>query len=417
MSMILQSVIQEELEITAIKNRHELDNIMKEWEMLQKIESNPVADVDPYLYVCELESLGQHAQPFILCLRRDGLLEAMLIGRYQKVSMPIRLGYLTIMKPQVGEILVYHGGILGRKNAETCSLLLGSLRDHLNKGEADIAVFNHFHCDSIMSNIIRSEVSLLSFGYSARIEGHWKMDVPECMNKFYERKSSKTRKELQRQIRKLEKSHQVFMKTYSDEDSLDEGILAIADISSKTYQHALEAGFLDNLQMRSYLLLAAKRGLLRMYILYINNEAVAFEWGIKYENTFFGRGTGFDPKWRNWSVGTVLFLKFIETLCEDSSIDLLDIGFGDSEYKKTYCNTRTNTRSLFIFSDRFYPRLLNIVRQTMTGIWMAAAYTTNKLGIERKLKRVWRDRLSRKVAMDVKEIMPTITSDPDNSVR
>ena len=48
MSMILQSDTREGLEITAVRNSHELESIMREWEMLQKVESNPVADVDPY---------------------------------------------------------------------------------------------------------------------------------------------------------------------------------------------------------------------------------------------------------------------------------------------------------------------------------------------------------------------------------
>lgn len=407
MNMILQN----EPEITIARNRQQLDSIIKEWEALQKAEPDPVPDVDPYLYVCELDSLGQEVEPYILCLRRNGRLEAMLVGRYQKVSMPIRLGYLTIMKPQVGEILVYHGGIVGQKDATTCALLLKSLRDGLNKSDGDVAVFNHFHCDSIMYNLIRSEAAALSLGYSARIDGHWKMDVPQSMPEFYERKSAKTRKELQRQVRKLEKSHQVVIKTYSEEDNLEEAILALADISSKTYQYALEAGFLDNPQIRSYMLLAARQGWLRIYILYINDEAAAFEWGLKYRNTFFGRSTGFDPKWKDWSVGTVLFLKFIQALCEEPTINRLDIGFGDSEYKRTYCNMRTDTRSLFLFADRFYPRVLNSVRQTTIGVWMAALYTANKLGLERKLKRVWRDQLSRKAATDAKKTIAPGTSD------
>jgi len=70
--MIFQSEMKEGLGITVVSKRQQLDSIMKAWEELHKAEVNPVPDVDPYLYVCELESLGHHVEPYILCLRRQG---------------------------------------------------------------------------------------------------------------------------------------------------------------------------------------------------------------------------------------------------------------------------------------------------------------------------------------------------------
>lgn len=386
------------LTITVIKNRKELETIMKAWEDLQTAESSPMLGADPSHFIYELESLNQSAEPHILCLHREGRLEGILVGRRQVVSVPIRLGYLTLMKPRFRMIHIFHGGVLGRKSIEVCSLLLKALRDCLNKGDADLAVFNHFHCDSVMYRVIRSETPLLNRGFSPRIEGHWKMEMPKSMNDFYGSKSYKWRKTFRQSIRKLEKAHRVHMKTYSDEASLEEGILAAASVSPKTYQYSLGAGFLDNLQMRSYLLSVAKRGWLRIYILYVDNEAVAFEWGIEYERTLFLRGLGFDPKWRAWSVGTVLFLKVVEALCEEANVNRIDLGFGDAEYKKVFCNTRIETRSVTVCPDRLYPRFLNAVRMSIVGVQMAALFMANKLGLERKLKREWRDRLRRGVA-------------------
>jgi len=397
MGNILQNELKNAWKITVVKNRQGLESIMKAWEDLQKAEFSRVPGVDPYHYICELESLGQHAEPYIICLHREGRLEAMLVGRHQLVRMPIRLGYLTLMRTRLRQIHVFHGGVLGQKSIEVCSLLLKALRDCLNNGDADLAVFNHFHCDSVMYYVIRGETPFLSLGYSPRIDGHWKMEIPKCIDDFYRKKSSKKRKTLRWTIRKLEKSHQVYMKTYSDTDSLEEGVSAAASVSSKTYQHSLGGGILDNPQTRSYLLSVARRGWLRIYVLYINNEAAAFEWGIKYGDTFFLRTLGFDPRWRDWSVGTVLFLKVLEALCEEGNINHLDFGFGDAEYKKIYGNKRTDTRSLFVFANRLYPRLLNVVHQVSVDVWIAAAFVANKLGIERKIKRLWRDRLRRKL--------------------
>jgi len=398
MRRILQSGTSDGLKITVIKNRQGLDHIVQAWEKLQNAAASPVPAVDPYHYVSELESLGPNVDPYILCMHREGRLEGMLVGRRQLVRMPIRLGYLTIMKTPLREILVYYSGLLGQRSADVCSLLLKSLRQCLNNGEADVAVFDHVYCDSTMYSIIRSETPLLSLGYSPRIDGYWKMEMPKSMNEFYGKKSSKIRRMLRKKIRKLESSYQVFMKTYSDEESLEQGVSIAASVSSRTYQYSLGGGLSDNPQMLSYLMSMARRGWLRVYILYVNNEPAAFEWGIKYMGTFFLRAIGFDPKWRHWSVGTVLFLKVLEALCEEGNVNHMDFGPGDAEYKKIYGDTRIDSRSLFIYPDRFYPRLINAMRMAIDGVEMAAVFVVTKLGLERKFKRVWRDRLRRKLA-------------------
>jgi len=415
MDRILESGVRDGLEITVVRNRQELGSIMEAWEELQKAEESPVPEVDPYLYTYKMQSFGPDAEPYIVCLRRDARLETMLIGRYEEVDMPIRLGYLTIVKPRLRKILVYHGGILGRKADDACAILLRTLRDCLNRGEADVAEFNHFHCDSVMYYVIRSKTPLMSLGCLPKIDGHWKMEIPNCMNDFYQRKSHKRRQMLRQAIRRLEKSHKVYMHIYSDGDSLEQGISAAASVSSKTYQHALGGGFLDNLQTRSYLLQVARQGWLRIYILYVNNEAVAFQWGIQYGGTFFLRTIGFDPKWRNWSVGTVLFLKVLQALCEDPNVNHMDFGFGDAEYKNIYGDTRTDTSAINIWADRLYPRLLNFLRTGMVGAWLAASYAVNKLGLERKIKRLWRDRLRREVAREAQGTINAGTGDPDDS--
>jgi len=394
----LKTGMRDGLKITVIRNKQGLDSFLKAWDELQNAEVRPVATVDPYLYYSELESLGPGADPYILCLYREGRLEAMLVGRRQLVSMPIKLGYLNIMKTRLREILVYQNGMLGRQTGDVCSLLLKALRHCLNNGEAGVAVFDHVHCYSPMYSVIRSETPFLGLGFSPSIDGLWKMEMPKNMDEFYGKKSSKIRRMLRKKIRKLESSHQVFMKTYSDEGSLEEGISVAAAISSKTYQYSLEAGFVDNPQTRGYLLSIARRGCLRIYILYINNEAAAFEWGIKYMGTFYLRAMGFDPKWQAWSIGTVLFLKVLEGLIKEGNVNNMDFGVGDAEYKRIYANTRIDTRSFFIFPDRFYPKLLNAVRMAIAGLEIASVFVANKLGLKRKIKRIWRDRLRRKLA-------------------
>lgn len=380
--------------ITVVRDRQGIDDILAAWVELQNAEATPVPGVDPYHYICELESFVHYAEPYILCLHREGRLEGMLIGRYQTAIMPIRLGYLTLMKPRLRKILVYHGGILGLQNTDVCSLLLRALRKRLRRGDADVAVFNHFHCDSVLHRAVGSEIRQLSLGRFAKIEGHWRMEkFPSCINDFFGGLSRHSRGELKRQIKKLENSYTVHMKVFAGPDNLEEGIAAAASVSEKTYQHALGHGLQDDIQTRSFLFRAAINGWLRLYVIYINNEAAAFEWGIMYRDTIFLRQIGFDPKWRNWSVGTILFLKTLEALCAEGNVRHMDIGFGDAEYKKIYSDTKRDTKSLTVYAERPFPILINILRTSADGVWAAAGFAATKLGLERKIKRLWRNRL------------------------
>lgn len=399
MRIKLQAEEKDGLKITIVRDRQGLDAILEAWQKLQDSEENPVPGVDPRHYISELDSMGSNASPYVVCLHRESQLEAMLIGRLQKVRMPIRLGYLTLFKIRLRQIHIFHGGLLGQKGKGVCSLLLKTLRDSLNNGDADLAVFNHFDCDSVTYGVISRETPSLSLSRSPRIDRHWEMEVPASLDDFYAKKSAKKRKTLRWTIRKLEKAHKVYMKTYADPDGLEEGIVAAAGISQKTYQSALDSGFPDNPQIRDYLLATARRRWLRLYILYVDNSPVAYEWGVMYGRTFFIKTIGFDPEWRDWSVGTVLFLKVLEALCVNGNIGQIDFGFGDAEYKKVYGHVRADTRSLFVFADRLNTRLISISYSLINKIWGATAYIAKEFGIERRIKRLWRDRLRRKQAL------------------
>lgn len=383
------------LKITIMRSRDEVNSILEAWKELLKGEVKSVPVVDPHHYVCELQSLDKQAEPYILCLHCDDRVETMLIARRDEVSIPCRLGYLTIMKPRLRRILVYHGGLLGKQSRRACSLLLLALRNSLNDGEADVVLFDHLAADSIMYSVIRSEIHLLSLGNFPNISRHWRMEIPNYMNEFYGRLSGNSRSNLRRMMKKIDASHRVHVKAFEDRDNLEEGILAAARVSSKTYQYTLGVGFVDNPQTRSYLSYLAHWGWLRLHILYVESETAAFQLGTVYKGTYFLRQLGFDPTWRDWRVGNVLFLKVMEDLCEDASVNYLDFGHGDADYKKRYGDTYSDETNIMFFANRPYPIFVNLVRILVAGVSMATAGLVNKLGLKAKIKRLWRDRLRR----------------------
>jgi hypothetical protein len=387
------------LRTTLINDRHGLDGIMKTWRELQNGERNPVPDVDLDHYLSELEGLAQQAEPHILCVHRDGRIVSMLIGRRQEFLLPVRVGYLTIMTPRLASILVYRGGLLGEQTRQICSFLLGTLRDSLKGGVADMAMFNHFPLNSVLTDLIRSDTSPLCLGHFQKTVGHWRMEIPRSMAEFYLRLSKKHVGNLKRQVAKLESKHQIQLKTYRNEDQLTEGIRAAASISSRTYQCALGCGFVDTPLVRNTLLSESRHGWLRLDVLYIDGQAAAYQHGMEYKTTYFLERIGFDPKWSTLCIGTTLFMKVLQRVCEETSIEYMDFGFGNSQYKERYGDSKTDTSSQFIFAERLRPIIVNSAHTSALGLSLAGSWVAGRLGIEHIARRRWRDRLSRQFAL------------------
>ncbi|MHC4326644.1 MAG: GNAT family N-acetyltransferase [Planctomycetota bacterium] len=217
--------------------------------------------------------------------------------------------------------------------------------------------------------------------------------MPETMDQLYERYSPKNRSNLRRLIRRLERAYpgQVRVRTYTDQDQVQKAIDVMARISAQTYQFQLNGGFVETDYTRDMLKLAAKRGWLRACVLFIGEEPSAYELALRYGKSYFGLYTGFDPKWRQFRVGTVMFLNFLESICGDPMAKSFDFGFGDAEYKRLYSDQCWEEASVYIFASRLYPIFVNALRSSTMAVNVGMKYVANKVGVVGLIKRKWRN--------------------------
>jgi len=322
----------------------------------------------------------------------------MVIGRVEKHPVKLKLGYKTLFKPKLRCLTVVYGGVLGQPTNEACAVLIRKLMNTLSRGEVDVVQFNHLRVDSPIYQFARKTPGILSRGHFPKIELHWSMSVPENVDLFYQARSRKHRKHLKQYIRKLEETFpgQVKMVTYTNQGELDEAIKAASHISSNTYQRGLGCGFSGNFWTRTLLKTAAKLGWFRGYILFVDDEPCAYRFALHYGKTYFATGTGFDPKWKDFRVGTILFLKVLENLCSDGTVDYYDFGLGDAEYKQHYGDTQWQEASVYIFAPRLYPILINILQSSLMGLSLVLECILNKIGLTGWLKRRWRNLLQKR---------------------
>ncbi len=165
----------------------------------------------------------------------------------------------------------------------------------------------------------------------------------------------------------------------------------------KTYHRGLGVGFENNEEFKSRLLHNASSGRMLAYFLYIDGTPRCFYIGTLYEDTLHLGFTGYDPGWKKYELGTILLFKIIEDLMSgDKATHGIDFGFGDAFYKRRFANNQWKELELYIFSDSFKARSINILRNVILFFEGLIRYVIAKANIEDNIKNMWRKRLSSK---------------------
>ncbi len=382
-------------QVIVARNLEEIERIRPVWEQMQSDEPYPIinADIDRYLSI--VKAKADEVEPYVMLMKRNGQPATMVIGSIENCQFNIKFGYKTIFSPSLKCLSIEYGGILGQKNNGVCAKAVSELMSTFRSHNVDVIFFNHLKTNLSLYHYARTMPGFACRGHFLKHEPHWVMDMPKSMDDFYQARTARHRNNLRRYIRRLEKQYlgQIEVITYRRKDDLDKAIKAASDISAKTYQYALGSGFVDKLLVRNMLTTAARRDWLRFSVLFVDHQPCAFQAGTRYDANYFMEQIGFDPKWKDFQVGTVLFLKVLENICDDAEIELLDFGFGDAEYKKSYGTRCWEEASVYIFAPRFRPAAVNLLQSISRGASLGCGAILDKMGVLAYAKRRWRNLL------------------------
>ena len=131
------------LKLTVLRSVSELEAIRSVWKAWSR---HPNADFD--LYNLLLTSRPEILRPHVILVHRNGAPDSILIGRLEQRHVALKIGYKTILRPNVRLLAFIHQGYLGQPSPENSDLLLNEILTSLGQGEADIAFFNSLSVDS-----------------------------------------------------------------------------------------------------------------------------------------------------------------------------------------------------------------------------------------------------------------------------
>jgi hypothetical protein len=378
--------------VTTARNLEEISAIRTIWEEFQ---SRPNSDIDHYLHVVREDQ--NVIRPHVTLLLRSGKPVALSVGRIENHTFACKFGYKTIYAPRIKALTIVYDGLLGDFSIENSEIMLDSLRQIMWLEKLDVLRFPYLRMDSPMYELVRKVPNILARDYLRSPSLHWRMDVPESMDGYFRARSRNFRHVMRRIRQALEKefSGQVHFRIYTDEQQLDELIRDGEIVAKKTYQRGLGQGFNDRPEMKKLLRSLIERNQFRAYILYIRGEPCAFWTGRSYRNAFYLMHTGYDPGFKDYGVGTALFMHMLQDLTENTNIDHIDFGFSDQIYKARFGTECWKEETIYLFSSGWGGLRLNAIRSFTGMSWIYTIGMLTKLGIKNKIKRMIRGWLTR----------------------
>jgi Acetyltransferase (GNAT) domain len=376
-------------EVKVLTTLEEVEELRHFWSSVQR---DPEGDIDFYLFIVNLRP--EIIRPCIVVAYKNGNPVTLLAGRIEDSRFEIKIGYKVLGRYKVRRFVNFYGGFMGQKDLEITTLVLKRLLQALREQGACLCVWDGVRWGSDLHRVLKSVPNLFCRDHLANPNPHWTMNLPGSLEELFEKKMNKKHRYwAKRTMRMLEKDFPGAVRYVCYLAPQEMPVLfrdAIA-VAQKTYQWGLGVGFNDSEEQKKRLDLESRKGWLRGYVLYLKEAPVAFWICTLYGETVHLDCTGFDPGLRKYEVGTALLLRVIADMC-GQKVKKMDFGLGTALYKEKFGDFKFDETTMWIFQFGLRGIFLNILRHLAQGPIESLRKIIKRLGLEQKLKRLWRAR-------------------------
>jgi hypothetical protein len=385
------------ISVEAATTLEEVARLRSDWEAMQ---THPDADLDFYLTL--LRTRPEILRPHVITIRREGQVESILVGRVEKARLKIALGYRSILLPPVRCLTLVGTGFFGNCCEENISALLASVQHTLKSGEADVAWFHRLEAGTSIHKRVESAGRGLQRDHFPVSGDNWGVKLPETYEELLRQRSSNTRHNVKRYSKRFQEQYagQFEIRRFHAPEEIDALMTDTEVVARRTYHRGLNAGFINDDETRRRMSLYAGQGRLRAHILYAAGQPIAFWNGFLYGKTFYTWTTGFDPDFRDSRPGLFLLLQVFADLCEEKTIDHVDFGSGDAQYKRDWCEENRPEISFYIFAPTLKGLALNALRTPLLAGSQAARWGLSKTNLLEKTRKLWRSRLAQRSQLE-----------------
>jgi Acetyltransferase (GNAT) domain len=342
--------------VQTVRSLQEVESLREVWQTWRKTRDS---DLDFFTGI--VQSRGNGCVPHVLVLRRDGKLEALLVGLQGRRRIPVRLGSVTLLQPEVCVLEFVRGGLLGNASAANCKVFVRTVMQSLKQGAADLAVWEHLN---LQSSLYLTATRLPGIGlrdHCRKLRDHWFLDHPRGLEDFFQSVARSQRSKLRRKYKKFLHTFagRIHIRDFHTISELDDAIRDMEEIARNSVKRQLGFGFFDTPRSRNQLRVEAEQGWLRIFVLYIDGMPVSFWKGTLYGRFLHADHVGFDSTWSEYSPGIFLFLEIVERL-RDCDIECIDFGTGTGQFYQSFAKVRRLEARVQIFAPKLRGLGLNL---------------------------------------------------------
>jgi hypothetical protein len=260
--------------------------------------------------------------------------------------------------------------LLGDNSDVAVNLLVRELMLWLvgQRRENDCVLFEDLEVGSSLWNVLHQSAmgDRVAVFYPSPPQPHLWIEFPRNAADYWKRFSKKPRQTLRRKAKLL--PHEI--RCYTRREEVAEFLHKAHQVSKRSWQaKRLGIRITNDPAHRKRLEVLASLGALRSYLLEHEGDPLAFVLGIQWKGCFLFEETGYHSGYKKWSPGTVLLFRLLEDLTVRDTPRLVDFGFGDAQYKRSFANRETLSGPVLLVRRSLRPMAvmwLNRVRQMVS---------------------------------------------------
>lgn len=369
----------------------QLDVVKGDWCRLQ---NHPNVDWEHFFLY--LGTQGVVARPWVMAVRRGGVVECVVVGRVESERATVDLGYWTPALGRMTSLKILTEGVLGAMSPEVAAAVVGKMCESLAEGLFDRIVICNIRMGHPLLEAAWKAPQRFSPALVADPQLHWLAKLPGDVEAFWAGLSRKHRYWLKRLAKKVEEDFPKALgyELHKEPGQTDAFCEIAEQVAKKTFQRGLGVGFKNDNFFRSRCGIFAKKGFFRGYVLRLAGVPKAFWMGCIYGDTFHSEYTGYDPELRHYEIGSLLLAHMMEELVREG-VRFVDFGLGTAFYKQRFGTESWEECDLVLYGPTFRNRL---VAASMAGAkWVRSA--AMRLPFVDRIKKMWRQRAARQAGL------------------
>ncbi len=347
------------------------------------LPQNLETDIDYYLHTLESDSTA--IRPHVITVWKDGIAQAMLVGKVKRRKVSTTISFVRLSGPTSKVLEITNGGRIGQASSAIDKLLALELRKVSDSGEVDMVCFPRLPLHSELFQHVQELPKSPARKRVLHVSDYLVLSLTGPDGKAPAAFGGKAGRETRRKARILQDAFpgKVRLERYSRPGELDTGIRDAVAVASTTWQYFLGyCSFFDTAQTRNSLEFFAEKGWLRIYVLHVDDSPCAYLIGQLHNKSFYSQHAGYRPEFARFSVGSLLTAWALEDLAT-AGVEQVDLGEGRQEHhRRLGCQLRQEG-TLHLYSRTWRGFSLNLLFGATKAVRVGGRYLLSELGLKR----------------------------------